>query len=89
MVRTGQVLEKVIHATEALQGFLTVSRFLDESQKKAVEEILVACAKEANTKVDDELFAKGRSLPDSECGKQPTVREEARPHLAKTPRKAQ
>ncbi|HEX5754430.1 MAG TPA: hypothetical protein VFZ09_50065 [Archangium sp.] len=86
-VRAGQVLETVIQATEALQGFITVSKFLDETQKKAVEEILVACVKEANTKVDDELFGKGRSLPDSECGKQPTVREKLAPtwrrHLGK------
>ncbi|WNG61316.1 hypothetical protein F0U59_46385 [Archangium gephyra] len=86
-VRAGQVLEKVIQATEALQGFITVSRFLDEAQKKAVEEILVACAKEANTQVDDELFGKGRSLPDSECRKEPTVSEKLAPtwrrHLGK------
>ncbi|WNG36284.1 hypothetical protein F0U61_23380 [Archangium violaceum] len=85
--RASQVLEKAAQVTEVLQGFITVSRFLDEAQKKVVEEVLVACVREANTQVDEELFGKERSLPDSECGKEPTVREKLAPtwrrHLGK------
>ena len=82
--RAGQVLGK---AAEVLQGFITVSRFLDEAQKGAVEDVLRECVREANTKVDDALFGKGRSLPDSECEKEPVVRDKLAPtwrrHLGK------
>lgn len=85
--RAGQMLGKAVEAAEVLQGFLTVSRFLDEAQKGVVEDVLWACVKEANTKVDDELFGKGRSLPDSECEKEPVVRDRLAPtwrrHLGK------
>ncbi|PTL79255.1 hypothetical protein [Vitiosangium sp. GDMCC 1.1324] len=81
------MVEKIRQATEAIQGFLTVSRFLDVDQKKVVEDILVLCVREANTKVDEELFGKGRALPDSECGKEPTVKDKLAPtwrrHLGK------
>ncbi|WNG54123.1 hypothetical protein F0U59_04435 [Archangium gephyra] len=86
-VQTGRALGKVAQAVEALQGFITVSKFLDEAQKAVVEDILRDCVREANTKVDDELFGKGRSLPDSECGKEPNVRDKLAPtwrrHLGK------
>jgi len=85
--QTGQVLGRVVQAVEVLQGLITVSKFLDEAQKSAVEDILRDCVREANTKVDDELFGKGRSLPDTECGKEPTVRDKLAPtwrrHLGK------
>jgi hypothetical protein len=81
------VVEKVVQATEVLQGFITVSRFLDEAQKAAVEDVLRDCVREANTKVDDELFGKGRSLPDSECEKEPVAQKKLAPdwkrHLGK------
>jgi hypothetical protein len=77
--RSGQVLGKVVQAAEVLQGLMTVARFLDEAQKGVVEEILRECVREANTKVDEELFGKDRSLPDSECDKAPTVREKRAP----------
>ncbi|MFL5358917.1 hypothetical protein [Archangium sp.] len=80
MARAGQVLEKAAQAAEALQGFITVTRFLDEAQKGIVEDVLKKCVKEANTKVDDELFGKGRSLPDSECEKEPVVRKKLAPN---------
>jgi hypothetical protein len=87
MMRARPVVEKAAQAIEALQGFITVSKFLDEAQKGAVEEILWKCVREANTKVDDELFGKGRSLPDSECGKEPVARDKLAPtwrrHLGK------
>jgi hypothetical protein len=60
---------------EAIQGFITVSRFLDAAEKAVVENILVECVKEANTKVDEELFGKNRTLPDSECDKEAVVKE--------------
>ncbi|HYO72011.1 MAG TPA: hypothetical protein VEU33_38645 [Archangium sp.] len=85
--RTGQVIGKALEAAEVLQGFITVSRFLDETQKGVVEDILWECVKQANTKVDDELFGKDRSLPDSECEKEPVVRDKLAPtwrrHLGK------
>lgn len=73
--RAGQVLEKAAQVAEILQGFITVTKFLDESQKGVVEKIIIQCVKEANTKVDNELFGKGRSLPDSECDKEAVVPE--------------
>jgi hypothetical protein len=77
--QTGQVLGKVVQAAEVLHGFITVTRFLDEAQKGVVETILWECVREANVKVDEDLFGKGRSLPDSECDKPPTVREKLAP----------
>ncbi|HYO59960.1 hypothetical protein [Archangium sp.] len=77
------MLGKVIQATEAIQGFITVTRFLDEAQKAAVEDILEQCVQAANKKVDDELFGKGRSLPDSECEKEPVVKEKLGPSWAR------
>ncbi|MBM7111918.1 hypothetical protein [Archangium primigenium] len=86
-VRVAPAAEKLVQVAEALQGLLTVSRFLDGSQKKAVETILVTCVREANTQVDNELFGQGRSLPDSECGKEPIAKEKRAPtwrrHLGK------
>ena len=85
--RVGPVVEKVVQATEVLQGFISVSKFLDEAQKAVVEDVLRDCVREANTKIDDELFGKGRSLPDSECDKEPIVRKKLAPdwqrHLGK------
>jgi hypothetical protein len=71
--RAGQVVERVITAAEALQGLITVSKFLDEAQMKRAEDILAACASEANFKVNEELFGQGKSLPESECNNKPTV----------------
>jgi hypothetical protein len=73
--QAGQVLDKVVRVAEAIQGFVTVTRFLDEAERQAVEKILVECVREANTKVDEELFGKNRSLPDSECDKAATAKE--------------
>lgn len=81
--QAGQVLENVVRAAEAIQGFITVSRFLDEAQKEAVESILVDCVRQANTKVDEELFGKDRMLPDSECEKEPLVEEKLGPTWAR------
>jgi hypothetical protein len=67
------VFKKVVQATEALQGLLTVSKFLDEAQRTKAEEILAECASAANFKVNEELFGEGKSLPESECLKKPTV----------------
>ncbi len=72
--RTGQVLEKVVQTAEALHGLLVVTRFLDEAQRKRAETILEACASEANFKVNEELFGKGNSLPESECDKEPDAK---------------
>jgi hypothetical protein len=86
-VRSAPVIEKVVQAAEVLQGFITVSKFLDEAQKRDVEDVLRECVREANMKVDDELFGKGRSLPDSECEKAPVVQDKRAPtwsrHLGK------
>ncbi len=73
VTRAGQVLEKVVQATEALNGLLIVSKFLDEAQKAKAEKILAECASVANFKVNEELFGEGKSLPESECLKKPTV----------------
>lgn len=81
--RAGQVLEKALQAAEALQGFITVTRFLDEAQKGVVEDVLKECVQAANRKVDDELFGKERSLPDSECEKEPTVKDKLAPTWAR------
>lgn len=78
--RAGQVLEKAVQVAEVLQGFLTVTKFLDEAQKGTVEDVLEKCVKEANTKVDNELFGQGRSLPDSECEKEPVVQKKLAPN---------
>lgn len=71
--RAGQVLDKFIQAAETLHGLLTVMRYLDEAQKGRAEEILAECASEANFQVNEELFGKGKSLPESECLKRPMV----------------
>ncbi|WNG34695.1 hypothetical protein F0U61_14350 [Archangium violaceum] len=72
--RAGQVLGKVVQAAEALHGLLTVTKFLDEAQRKHAETILEACASEANFKINEEVFGKGNSLPESECDKEPDVK---------------
>lgn len=71
--RAGQVLETAIKVTDTIQGLLTVAKFLDEAQMKKAEDILAECASEANFKVNEELFGPGKSLPESECLKKPTV----------------
>ena len=78
-VRVGQAAGTAVRAAEVLQGLITLHRFLTDSERKIVEGILKDCVKEANTKVDDELFGKGRSLPDSECKKPPVVRKKLAP----------
>jgi hypothetical protein len=35
LTQTGQVFGKVIQATEVIHGFITVSKFLDEAQKRS------------------------------------------------------
>jgi hypothetical protein len=72
--RAGQVLDKVVQAAGVLQDLLIVTRFLDEAQRKRAETILEECASAANIQVNDELFGKGNSLPESECDKQPNVK---------------
>ena len=75
----GRAAETAVRVAEAIQGFITVTRFLDASQKKTVESILTKCVREANREVDEKLFGKGRSLPDSECGKEPPVKDKLAP----------
>jgi hypothetical protein len=72
--RATQVLDKVVRAAEALHGILIVTKFLDETQKKKAEDILAECASVANFKVNEELFGEGKSLPESECDKEPNVK---------------
>ncbi|WNG60208.1 hypothetical protein F0U59_39970 [Archangium gephyra] len=72
--RVGAVLQKVVQTAETLHGLLIVTKFLDEAQMKKAEGILVECANEANFKVNEELFGKGNSLPESECDKKPDTK---------------
>lgn len=65
--RATQVLERTVQVVQALQGFLTVTKFLDESQKKHAEKLIVECVKEAHFKVEEDLFGKGKSLPAADC----------------------
>ncbi len=81
--RTGQVLEKAIQVTQAVQGFLNVLKFLDESQKGRAEALIVECVKTAHFKVETELFGEGKSLPDSDCNKPPTVKKKLAPDWAR------
>jgi len=81
--RAGQILEKAVQTAEVLQGFIHVTRFLDEAQKGVVEDVLKECVQAANREVDDELFGKERSLPDSECEKEPTVKDKLAPSWAR------
>ncbi len=81
--RAGQLLDKAVLAAETLHGFIQVTRFLDEAQKAVVEEVLKGCVREANRTVDEELFGKERSLPDSECEKEPTVKNKLAPSWAR------
>ncbi|HEX5747252.1 MAG TPA: hypothetical protein VFZ09_13500 [Archangium sp.] len=80
-------MEKVIQAAEVIQGFLSVSKFLDEAQKKQAEDIIVECVKQAHFKVEEDLFGKGKTLPASDCKKPPTVEKKLAPtwaqHLGK------
>jgi hypothetical protein len=73
-IRSGQVLEKVVQAAKTLHGLLVVTKFLDDAQRKKAENILSECASEANFKVNEELFGEGKSLPESECEKEPNVK---------------
>jgi hypothetical protein len=82
-IRGGQTVGTALRATEVLQGFITVTRFLDAAQKDAVEDILKACVEEANRSVDEKLFGKNRTLPDSECEKPPTVEKKLAPTWAR------
>lgn len=66
--RAGQTLKQV---TQAVHGFITVTRFLDEAQRERAEAILVECASHANAQVNEDLFGQGKSLPESECNKKP------------------
>ncbi|PTL79995.1 hypothetical protein [Vitiosangium sp. GDMCC 1.1324] len=68
------MFEKVVEVAETLHGLLNVMKFLDEAQRKKAEAILEECASEANFKVNEELFGKGKSLPESECDKEPDVK---------------
>ncbi|MFY0572386.1 hypothetical protein ACN28E_52295 [Archangium lansingense] len=87
--RAGQVFGKAVQAAEVIQGFINVSKFLDEAQKERAEKIIVECVKEAHFKVEEELFGKGKTLPATDCKKPPTVEEEARSYLGPTPGQAQ
>lgn len=81
--RAGQVFEKAVQAAEVLQGFIHVTRFLDEAQKGVVEGVLKECVQAANKQVDEELFGKDRTLPDSECEKEPPVKDKLAPSWAR------
>jgi hypothetical protein len=71
--RAGQALKQVTQAVEAFHGFITVTRFLDEAQRARAESILVECASQANSQVNEDLFGQGKSLPESECNKKPKL----------------
>lgn len=81
--RATQVLERTVQVFQAIQGFLTVTRFLDEAQKKRAEDIIVECVKEAHFKVEEDLFGKGKSLPASDCKKPPAVEKKLAPTWAR------
>lgn len=81
--RAGQVVGKAVQAIEVIQGFLNVSKFLDEAQKERAEKLIVECVKEAHFKVEEDLFGKGKSLPASDCEKPPTVKKKLAPDWAR------
>jgi hypothetical protein len=81
--RAGQVFDKAVRTAEAIQGFLNVSKFLDEAQKERAEKIIVGCVKEAHFKVEEDLFGKGKTLPAADCEKPPTVKKKLAPDWAR------
>jgi hypothetical protein len=74
---TGEIIlpaaTRALRTVETVRGLMTVFRFLTEAERERAEAILVQCVKEADFKVNEYLFGKGKSLPDSDCKKPPTV----------------
>jgi hypothetical protein len=75
--RTGQVLEKVVHATEALQGLNTLERALSGAELDLVETTLRECVAQAHADVNEAYqqqaggyrFENGKFPNDKECMK--------------------
>ena len=63
---TGQ---KLVEAAKAVRGLLTLKDFLDEAEVARVEEVLVQCAKEADSQVNQREYPKEGYPSDSECGR--------------------
>jgi hypothetical protein len=42
-------VRKIVQAAETVQGLLTLKEFLDEAEVARVEEVLIQCAKEADS----------------------------------------
>jgi len=57
----------VVRAVEAMEALLTLKEFLDAADVARVEEVLVKCAKEADSKINKQEYGEGKYPDDAEC----------------------
>lgn len=71
VVRPGEeaILPGLSRALEAAEAVATMHSFLEESQVRRIERILVQCAKEADAAVNEQQYGPGRFPDDKECGR--------------------
>jgi hypothetical protein len=59
----------VVRAVEAIEALLTLKDFLDAADVERVEEVLVKCAKEADSKINKQEYGEGKYPDDAECNR--------------------
>jgi hypothetical protein len=57
----------VVRAVEVMESLLTLKDFLDAADVARVEEVLVKCAREADSKINEQEYGKGKYPDDAEC----------------------
>jgi hypothetical protein len=57
----------VVRVVETIQGLITLKDFLDEKEVERVEAVLVQCAKEADFKINEKEYGRGKNPSDAEC----------------------
>ncbi|WP_309892001.1 hypothetical protein [Archangium sp.] len=57
----------VVRAVEAMEALMTLKDFLDAADVARVEEVLVKCAKEADSKINKQEYGEGKYPDDAEC----------------------
>jgi hypothetical protein len=59
----------VVRAVEVMEALLTLKDFLDAADVARVEEVLVKCAREADSKINEQEYGEGKYPDDAECNR--------------------
>jgi hypothetical protein len=62
-------VSRAVEAARAARTFVTLKEFLEEAELRRIETVLVECAKEADSQVNEREYGPGKYPDDAECNR--------------------